>query len=113
MSFFRGNETVLIKRRAASSVDEYGNKTHTLTTVTVKNVLIGFGSTSEPVDPNRDPIDATITLYLPNGTQVMEGDRFIVRNTEWVKDGSAQDWGTENPLGLDAGGVVNVRKRNG
>lgn len=112
MSFFRGTETVVIKRRANNGVDEYGNKTHTTTTVTVRDVLIGFGSTDEPVDTNRDPIDAAITLYFPNGTRVMDGDRFIVRNTEWVKDGMAQDW-SDNPFGLDAGVVVKVRKRNG
>lgn len=112
MSFFRGTETVQILRRAANGVDEYGNKTHTRTTVTVRDVLIGFGASSEPVDPNRDPVDATITLYFPNGTRVMDGDRFVVRGTEWVKDGMAQDW-SENPFGLDAGVVVNVRKRNG
>lgn len=111
MSFFRGNETVIIKRRSAASVDEYGNKTYSLTTITVKGCFLGFGSGSEPVDTNRDPIDAKVTLYFPNGTKIMEGDRFIVRNIEWVKDGSPEDW--ENPFGLEVGVVVQVRKRNG
>jgi hypothetical protein len=111
MSFFRGNETVLIKRRSANAVDDYGNATHTLTTITVKNCFLGFGTTEEPVDANRDPVDTKVTIYFPNGTRIEDGDRFTVRGTEWVKDGSAQAW--ENPFGLDAGVVVQVRKRNG
>lgn len=111
MSFFRGNETVIIKRRSANAVDDYGNTTHTLTTITVKGCFLGFGSGSEPVDPTRDPIDTKVTLYLPNGTQILDGDRFVVRNTEWVKDGRQEDW--QNPFGLEVGVVVPVRKRNG
>lgn len=111
MSFFRGNETVIIKRRSAASTDDYGNVVHTTSTITVKGCFLGFGSTSEPVEPNREPVDVSVTLYFPNGTRIEEGDRFIVRNTEWVKDGHAASW--ENPFGLDAGVVVPVRKRNG
>lgn len=111
MSFFRGNETVTIKRRSAAPVNEYGNKTYSLTTITVKGCFLGFGGGSEPVDANRDPVDTKVTLYFPNGTQILEGDRFIVRNIEWVKDGSPEAW--ENPFGLDSGVVVQVRKRNG
>jgi hypothetical protein len=111
MSFFRGNETVIVKRRSAAAVDEYGNKTHTTTTITVKGCFLGFGSSSEPVDSNRDPVDVAVTLYFPNGTQIQDGDKFVVRGTEWVKDGNADQW--ENPFGLQAGVVVPVRKRNG
>lgn len=111
MSFFRGNETVVITRRSAASVDAYGNKTFTTTTITVKDVFLGFGTTNEPVDANRDPVDQSVTLYFPNGTQIQEGDVFTVRNVKWVKDGSPEVW--ENPFGLDAGVVVKVRKRNG
>lgn len=111
MSFFRGNETVVIKRRSAASVDAYGNTTHTTTTITVKGCFLGFGGSTEPIDANRDPVDVSLTLYFPNGTRIEEGDRFTVRGTEFVKDGHAQDW--ENPFGLDAGVVVPVRKRNG
>lgn len=111
MSFFRGNETVVIKRRSADAVDDFGNTTHTFSTITVRGVFLGFGGGSEPVDANRDPVDTKVTLYFPNGTVIQEGDRFTIRGTEFVKDGSAEAW--ENPFGLDAGVVVPVRKRNG
>ncbi len=113
MSFFRGNETVVIKRRSAATTDEYGNKTYSLTTITVKECFLGFGSTNEPVDANRDPEDQSLTVYFPNGTQVQPGDRFVIRGLEFVKDGTAQDWGTNNPFGLEAGVIVQVRRRNG
>lgn len=111
MSFFRGSETVIIKRRSANSVDEYGNKTFSVTTITVHNVMIGFGTQNETVDPNREPSDTALTLYLPNGTQVQPGDRFIVRGTEFVKDGDAQNW--VPPFDFDVGVIVNVKRRNG
>lgn len=111
MSFFRGNETITIKRRSANSVDEYGNTTHSLTTITVHGCMIGVTTGNEPIDINRDAVDAKLTLYLPNGTAVESGDRFVVRGTEWVKDGDAQNW--VPPFDFEVGVVVNVRKRSG
>jgi len=81
MSFFRGNETVVITRRSATSTDDFGNKTYTTTTLTVKGCFLGFGGGSEPVDANRDPVDTKVTLYFPNGTKIEEGDVFTVRLT--------------------------------
>lgn len=111
MSFFRGSETVIIKRRSANTVDEYGNKTYSTTTITVKDVMIGFSSQNETVDPAREPVDTSLTLYLPNGTQVQPGDRFIVRGTEFVKDGNAQAW--QPPFDFNVGVVVPVKRRDG
>lgn len=111
MTFFRGSETVTIKRRSATATDEYGNKTYSSTTITVRDCLIGFGGESEGVEPTREPSDIGLTLYLPNGTQVQPGDRFIVRGTEFVKDGEAQDWTA--PFDFNVGVVVKVKRRNG
>ena len=109
--FYSGGETVTIKRRTATSTDQYGNKTYSVTTITVQNALVGFGSSSEPVDVERDAIDAKVTLYLPNGTQIQEGDRFVIRGSEWVKDGQAQVFAP--PFDFAAGVVVPLRRRNG
>lgn len=111
MVFYTGGETVTIKRRSANATDDYGNKTYTLTTITVQNVLIGFGATGEPTEVDRDPIDAKLTLYFPNGTAIAEGDRFIIRGTDWEKDGQAQDYNP--PFDFSAGVVVPVKRRNG
>lgn len=111
MTFFRGSETVVIKRRSATATDEWGNKTYSHTTITVKNCMVGFGGESEQVEPNREPSDVSVTLYLPNGTTVLPGDRFIVRGTEFVKDGDAQTWAA--PFDFEVGVIVKVKKRNG
>lgn len=112
MSFIRGGETITIKRRSAASRDAHGNPTYTQTTVIVKDALIAVGGTSEPIDPTRDAVDATVTLYLPNGTQIEEGDRFIIRGSEWIKDGSPVEWISPFPA-PDAGIVIPLRRRRG
>lgn len=111
MSFFRGSETVVIKRRSATATDDYGNKTYSTTTITVQNCMIGFGMGNEPVATDRDAIDTSLTIYMPNGTQVEASDRFVIRGTEFVKDGDAEVW--TPPFDFDVGVVVKVRKRNG
>ena len=112
MSFIRGGETIVIKRRTSTSKDDWGNSTYSVATITVKDALLAIGGTSEPVDPTRDAIDATVTLYLPNGTQIQDGDRFLIRGTEWVKDGDALEWISPFPAS-SAGVVVKVRRRRG
>lgn len=112
MGFIRGGERITIQRRSATATDDYGNASYTSPTIVVKDALIGVSGTSEPVDPARDAVDATLTLYLPNGTQVQDGDVFIIRGSQWVKDGSAQEWLSPFPAS-EAGVVVPVRKRRG
>lgn len=109
----RGGETITIKRRSASeTVDDYGNPVFTTATITVRDALIAIGGTSEPIDPNRDAVDATLTIYLPNGTDVRDGDVFVIRNSQWVKDGAVQEWISPFPAS-DAGVVIPVRRRIG
>jgi hypothetical protein len=109
--FYSGGETVTIKRRAEASTDSYGNKTYTTSNIVIKNVLVGFGSTDEPIDVERDAIDAKITLYFPRGTVIEDSDKFTIRNSEWVKDGQAQTYNP--PFQFSAGVVVYVRQRRG
>lgn len=111
MSFFRGSETVVIKRRSGASTDEYGNKVSSTTLITVRDCMIGFGNSDEPVQTGADPIVTGLTIYMPNGTQVLPTDRFIIRNTEFVKDGDPQEWNP--PFDFQVGVVVKVRKVNG
>lgn len=112
MSFIRGGETITIRRRSESGVDDYGNPTYTTTTITLKDALVAFGSTDEPIDPERDAVDAKIVVYLPAGTVIVDGDEFTIRNSTWVKDGLASIW--TNPFtSFDSGVVVNLRQRNG
>ena len=108
----RGDEPIFIIRRAQTGVDDYGNPTYSRTETLVRHCLISYDGSSEPVDVARDPIDASITLYLPAGTAIEDGDVFEVRGTEWVKDGDQQEWPALWP-GFVPDVVVKVRRRRG
>lgn len=112
MSFIRGGETITIKRRSATATDAYGNPTYTTTTITVKDALVAIGASSEPIDASRDPLDAKLTIYLPNEVAVQESDTFVIRNTNWVKDGQSEEW-VSPFVGLEGGRVIPVRRRVG
>ena len=107
----RGDEPIVIIRRSTNGEDDYGNPTYSTSEILIRDGLFALGSTSEPTNVERDAVDATLTLYLPAGTPIQDGDEFEIRNTRWVKDGSAQTW--PSPVGLDTGVVVNVRRRVG
>jgi hypothetical protein len=112
MSFIRGGETITIKRRSVASTDDYGNPTYTTTNITIKDALIAIGGTSEPIDADRDAVDSSLTLYLPSDTVIQDGDVFVIRNSQWVKNGSSQQW-VSPFINFEAGVVVPVRKRVG
>lgn len=105
------SETVTIVRRSLGSVDDYGNPTVTTTTVPLDGCLVGWGSTNEPALADADPVATQMTLYMPAGTQIFEGDEFIVRGETFVKDGMAQEW--KSMLNVSKGVVVMLRKHDG
>lgn len=112
MSFIRGGETILIKRRSQLATDDFGNPTYTESTIVIKDALIGIGGTSEPVDASRDAQDASVTVYLPAGTIIEDGDVFVIRGSQWQRDGDAQNWVSPFP-GEMGGVVVPLRRRRG
>lgn len=108
----RGSETVTIKRTVDSgTVDKYNMPITTTTSVTVKNCLIAFGSTNEEVNVTRNPEDAQLTIYMPAGTVILDGDIFTIRQTDFVKDGMPAEW--ISPFPMETGVIVIVRKRHG
>ena len=110
--FFRGNEPIVIKRRSISGYDAWGNETYTTQEILIRDALIAFGSTDEPIDASRKPVDASLTLYLPSGTLIQEEDIFEVRERDFVKDGDPEEW--KSPFeGWNLGVVVKVRRRSG
>jgi hypothetical protein len=109
----RGSETVTIKRLVETGeVDKYNMPITSTVNITVRNCLIGFGTTDEPIDVTRNPADIQLTIYMPKGTVVQDGDVFIIRQTEFIKDGVAQEWINPN-YGLEVGVIIGVRKRHG
>lgn len=108
----RGDEPISIIRRTENGVDGYGNPTFSTQEVLVRNCLFAYTGSTEPVEVSRDAVDARLTLYLPAGTQILDGDIFVIRESEWVKDGDSQEWPQLWP-GFVPDVVVNVRRRRG
>ena len=110
--FFRGNEPIIIKRQTISGLDAWGNETYTTQEILVRDCLIAFGATDEPVDASRKPVDGSLTLYLPSDTVIQDQDVFEVRETDFVKDGDPENW--KSPFeSWNLGVVVKVRRRVG
>lgn len=112
MSFIRGGENVTLKRRTEAGRDAHGNPTYTETTTLLRDALVAIGTTSENVDAERDAQDATVTLYLPAGTDVQDNDTFVIRGTKWQRNGDAQEW-VAPFANFSAGIVIPLRRRRG
>lgn len=108
----RGDEPIFIHRRSVTGEDAYGQPTYSVETILIRDALFSYGGTSEPVMPDRDPIDARLTLFLPEGTDVHEGDRFEIRETMWEKDGDPESW-PQLWAGFVPGVVLQIRRRRG
>ncbi|HLP97658.1 MAG TPA: hypothetical protein VK149_04355 [Sideroxyarcus sp.] len=107
----RGDEPVIIIRRTQTGTNAHGNPTYSTSEILVRDALFAVGSTTEPADVARDHIDSRVTLYLPHGTVIQDGDVFEIRGSRWEKDGDALDYPTVN--GFEVGVVVNVKRRRG
>jgi len=103
-------ETITITRSTALSTDAFGNPTYTTSTVTVDNVLVGWGHAGTNSEPSRMPSDATIHLYLTSALVTYPNDLFTIRGSDWLFDGQ-QDWA--NPFGGNPGTVIHLRQRRG
>lgn len=108
---FVGGSSVTIVNRSSSSVDDYGNPQYSTTETVIPNCFVAHGTSTEPVDIARTPIDAMLTIYFPHGTNVADADLFLIAGETWVKDGDPDVWDTVN--GFDVGVVVSVRRRRG
>jgi hypothetical protein len=104
-------ETVTVTRRVAVSFDDYGNPTYSTSTVSFPNCLVGWGSTDEPALADQNPVATQMTLYMPAGSVIEDGDVFTVRGEQFVKDGFAQSW--VSMLNVAKGVVVVLRRHDG
>jgi hypothetical protein len=107
----QGTKSVTIIRQGSSTVDAYGNATFTTSEVVIDGVLVAYNSSSEPVDINRDPVSTMLTLYLPFGTEIFDGDIFEVAGEQWVKNGDPATWPIVN--GLVPGVTIGLRRHLG
>lgn len=104
------SEPVTVTRSVLDVVDDYGNPTYSTTSFTVQ-CLVGFGSTDEAVSADTNSVSSQVTLYMPAGTVIVDGDIFDIRGDSYVKDGIAQAWASAS--GVPKGVVVAVRRHDG
>jgi hypothetical protein len=103
-------EVITIYRSTENGVDSYGNPT--VTTTEIKHrALVAEGTAGTLSEASRTPSDATCSLYMASGTEVLPTDQFEVRGAMWLFDGS-QDFRQVFVSG-PAGVVVHLRKRRG
>lgn len=109
-----GNETILIKRRIESNVDDdYGLPEWTEELISIDGALIAWGSTSTDYGVDRVLINSAISLYLPEGVEVQTGDVFVVRGEQYKTDGEVQNWKAPLGFSIPTRVVVNLKKVEG
>lgn len=113
MSFIRGGETISIKRRRETGAfDDHGLPIVEVNTRTIRDACIAFGATDEPATVDGNPENLGLTVYLPPESVIEPGDIFVIRNTEFVKDGVPAEW--VSPFdGFPVGVVVQLRRKRG
>lgn len=99
-------------RLSSSATDSHGLPIWVETEIELQGIVAARTSNTV-TEADAITITQGLTLYLPSGTDVQDGDRFLVRGKRYVIDGEAFDWrdglGNWNP-----GTVVNlVREQNG
>jgi hypothetical protein len=93
---FAYGETVT-RIRAGSKTDPYSGEPVDLDWSAANELNIagaGFdpGGSQSTLDARRDMVTTSPTLYLPAGSDVLEGDRMRVRGVVYAVDGRPADW---------------------
>lgn len=60
--------------------------------VTIGGCLVAPASSSEPVGVGRLAVITQDTIYMPPGTDVVAGDRLVVRGKTFTVEGDPSDW---------------------
>jgi len=96
-------ETITRVRRSSSGTDSYGQPVYTTTTSTVEAIVSARVSGTN-FDADQIVITDGLTVYLPTGYDVEDGDKFVIRTKTYEVDGEAFDW--RDGLGSWSPGVV-------
>jgi hypothetical protein len=105
-------ESITQIRQSSSATDSHGLPIYVETEIALQGI-VAARSSSLVTEADALTITQGLTLYLASGTDVQDGDRFLVRGQRYVIDGESFDWrdglGAWNP-----GVVVNLtREQNG
>lgn len=110
---FAAGETV-IRQRATLVVDPYSGETEGLSWDSPDELSIsgcGYnpGGSTEPTDDARNAVITTPEVYAPTGSDVLAGDRLVVRGQTFDVEGDPADW--RSPFtGWQAGLVIRLKK---
>ena len=105
-------ESITQIRQSSSATDSHGLPVWVETMIDLQGIVAARNS-SLVTEADALTITQGLTLYLPSGTDIQDGDKFIIRGKRYVIDGESFDWrdglGNWNP-----GTVVNLtREQNG
>ena len=112
MGFLIGEPVTV--RRADTTIDRYGNTTPDWTYITdtvVAGCAVAPRSSAEDND-GRTAVIVGLTVYMPEGTDVLPSDRLVIRGVVHEVDGEAGDW--RSPFSARRPGLeVPVRRVDG
>jgi len=109
----KGTVTVKVLRNSETGFDKYNRPTTTVTEITLKDVLVAWGSTSTSETVNREELEIAATLYLPTGFNVLDTDKFMIDNEVYEKEGEPVIWVPPFNNFPPVPVIVNIRKSNG
>lgn len=93
---FPHGETVT-RQRGTATLDPYSNEVietdwTTPTTLDIEGCAFNPGTSSEPVEVGRNAVITKPEVYAPASSDVLAGDRLVVRGVTYEVDGHPQDW---------------------
>lgn len=92
---FAHGETVT-RQRAQTHTDRYGATVRDWslppTEATLTDCAFNPGQSSEPVQDARNSVITQPEVYAPSGSDILPGDRLVVRGKTYDVDGQPADW---------------------
>jgi hypothetical protein len=108
------DEVTILRRVYTGAVDEHGNGKPENEEITVTGVLISWGATGDTVTTISETITSAVTLYLPNGVETKNGDRFrLPDGSIWTKNGATINWTTPKGFRVKTRQIIELTKREG
>lgn len=110
---FSFGESVIFEAVVTGSEDAHGNPVETWgAPVTVEGCAFAPAGSIESVEPGRNPVVTSPTVFAPAGTAVSARDRVTVRGLLYQVDGDPAVW--HNPYtGSDPGVAITLERVGG
>ena len=106
MRGFKGRDTIIVLRKISGNEDEYGNKVDSWIQNEVKNCLVAWGSSGLNQTIFENLYSTSATIYFPLGTEILNGDKFIINGETYKMSGPAVVWNSFGRSSINRGPVV-------